>query len=58
MRNSKTITFTNDIQTMDLFNKRPEQLSVEEFVWLTTQISNELSHNYELLNYDNYSILF
>jgi 16S rRNA (adenine1518-N6/adenine1519-N6)-dimethyltransferase len=40
LRNSlKTITFTNDIQTMDLFNKRPEQLSVEEFVWLTTQIS-------------------
>lgn len=40
LRNSlKTIAFTEEFLKNDIFNKRPEQLSVDEFVFLTSHIS-------------------
>lgn len=40
LRNSlKTISFTEDFIKNDIFSKRPEQLSVDEFVFLTSHMS-------------------
>jgi len=40
MRNSLKQFLTDDLKAMDVFNKRPEQLSVQEFIELTNMISN------------------
>ncbi len=40
MRNSLKQFLTDDLKAMDLFNKRPEQLSVQEFIELTNMIES------------------
>ncbi|MFT6167376.1 MAG: 16S rRNA (adenine1518-N6/adenine1519-N6)-dimethyltransferase [Vicingaceae bacterium] len=40
MRNSLKQYLTDDLKAMDLFNKRPEQLSVQEFIELTNLIES------------------
>ena len=47
MRNSLRPLLTERIQNDDIFNRRPETLSVNEFISLTNLISNELCPNSE-----------
>ena len=42
LRNSlKTLQLNEEIKMLDIFNKRPEQLSVNQFIELTSQIENQ-----------------
>ena len=40
MRNSLKQYLTDELKAMELFNKRPEQLSVQQFIELTNLIES------------------
>ena len=43
MRNSlKTLNLSDNLREDPIFNKRPEQLSVQEFINLTSKIENDV----------------
>ncbi len=46
LRNSlKSLSLSDELRQLDIFNMRPEQLSVQEFITLTTIIEKDLNKN-------------